>query len=141
MVAQVLVVSAEDHQKVEGTYHQQSHEGALQEPHQHVAPVVFIIRHPGQARVNGGSDEEELECGSEQPSPAGPQTSLQVELRRTNGFSLTTEFSWRKTGTCTGTGTGICLHLLPTRRSAEIDLCSDAADLRGPTAPPELLSI
>lgn len=44
--------AAEVQQKLEGTYHQQGHEGPLQEPHQHVAPVVFIIRHPGQSRVN-----------------------------------------------------------------------------------------
>lgn len=50
--AQLLLVSDDVQQKHKGIYHQQSHEGPLQEPHQHVAPVVFIIRHPGQSSVN-----------------------------------------------------------------------------------------
>lgn len=52
IIAPFLLVSAEIQQKLEGIYHQQSHEGALQEPHQHVAPVVFVVRHPGQSCVN-----------------------------------------------------------------------------------------
>lgn len=81
---------AEVQQKLEGIYHQQGHEGPLQEPHQHVAPVVFIIRHPGQSRVNRGGDQEKLDCGPEQPGPGGLQTGLQVELRRTVVLRLTT---------------------------------------------------
>lgn len=62
------------------TYHQDGHEGPLQEPAQHVAPVVFIIRHPGESRVHRGGDEEELEGGPQQPCPFHLQSSLQVEL-------------------------------------------------------------
>lgn len=43
IVAKFLLVSAEVQQKLKGVYHYQGHEGALQEPYQHVAPVVFII--------------------------------------------------------------------------------------------------
>lgn len=62
------------------TYHQDGHEGPLQEPAEHVAPVVFIIRHSGESRVHRGGDEEELEGGPQQPCPFHLQSSLQVEL-------------------------------------------------------------
>lgn len=52
IIAQFLLGSAEVQRKLKGIYHQQGHEGALQQPHQHVAPVVLVIRHPGQACVN-----------------------------------------------------------------------------------------
>lgn len=111
ITAQFLLVSAKVQQKLKGIYHQQSHEGALQEPHQHVAPVVLIIRHPGQACVNGGGDQEELDCGSEQPSPVGPQASLQVELRTTNGGLVSTESIRSKTEVYAGARSSACIHL------------------------------
>lgn len=75
------------------TYHQEGHEGALQEPGQHIAPVMFIIWHPWKSCVHWGSDQEKLDCGSQQPRPFSLESSLQIELRKRDGpwFEKSTE--------------------------------------------------
>lgn len=66
--------------KKRATHHQDGHQGALQEPTQHVAPVMLVVRHPGESRVHRGGDQEKLEGWPQQPRPFHLQPGLQVEL-------------------------------------------------------------
>lgn len=65
---------------LKATHHEDGHERPLEESSQDVAPVVFVIGHPGQAGVHRRSDQEELDGGPQQPCPFCPEASLQVEL-------------------------------------------------------------
>lgn len=62
------------------THNEDGNESPLQQPHQHVAPVVLVVRHPGVAHVDGEGDEEELDGGTQQPGPLPHQPGLHVEL-------------------------------------------------------------
>ncbi|MEQ2294767.1 hypothetical protein AMECASPLE_007212 [Ameca splendens] len=72
-----LILSLQDERS---TYHHQSHDSPLQQSCQYVTPVMFVIRHPRQARVHRGGDQEELKGWSEQPRPLDLKPCLQVEL-------------------------------------------------------------
>ena len=62
------------------THHQDGHEGSLQQAHEHVAPVVLVVGHPGQPRVDGRRDQEELQGGPQEPGPASLEPRLEVKL-------------------------------------------------------------
>lgn len=60
------------------THYQCGHEHSLDKANQDVAPVVFVVGHTGQASVHGCSDQEELECWSQESSPLCLQSGLDV---------------------------------------------------------------
>lgn len=55
---------------------------ALQQPHQHVAPVVLVIRDPGVTHIHRKGHQEELDGGPEESGPLRHQPRLHVKLRR-----------------------------------------------------------
>lgn len=55
----------------------------LQKTHDHVAPVVFVVRHTCVSYINGKGHQEELNCGSEEAGPLGCHTCLDIQLHRT----------------------------------------------------------
>lgn len=62
------------------TYSEDGDERPLQQPHQHVAPVVFVVRHAGVADIQRERHQEELDGGSNQPRPLPSHPGLDVEL-------------------------------------------------------------
>ncbi|KAG7271544.1 hypothetical protein CRUP_004007 [Coryphaenoides rupestris] len=56
------------------------HERALQQTRQHVAPVVLVVGHARQPRVDGRRDQEELQGGPQQTRPVNLEPGLEVEL-------------------------------------------------------------
>lgn len=67
------------------THNEDSNESPLQQPHQHIAPVVLVVGDPGVAHVDGEGNEEELDGGTQQPGPLPHQPGLHVELGRKGG--------------------------------------------------------
>lgn len=51
------------------SYHQDGHEGTLQESTEHITPVMFVIWHPWQSCIHWCSYQEKLDCGPQQPCP------------------------------------------------------------------------
>lgn len=80
------------------TYHEQSHERALYESGENVAPVMLVIRHSRQSGVHRGGNQEKLDGRSQQPRPVGLEPSLQVELRNTRAMLL--KYRQSQTSTC-----------------------------------------
>jgi len=69
-------------QRLEDAYCESGHEPSLQEASEHVAPVMFVVGHAGQTHVHSGGRQEELDGGTQQPRPLGPQPRLNVQLQR-----------------------------------------------------------
>lgn len=67
------------------THDEDGNEGPLEQPRQHIAPVVLVVRHPGVAHIDGEGDEEELDGGAQQPGPLPHQPGLHIELGRKRG--------------------------------------------------------
>lgn len=63
------------------TYHEDSNERPLKEAHQHIAPVVFVVRHSGVAHEDGKGEEEKLDCWAHQSGPSTHHACLDVELK------------------------------------------------------------
>lgn len=57
-----------------------SNKGSLQQPHQHVAPVVLVIRDSGVAHIHGKGHQEELDCGPEKSGPLSCKSRLHIQL-------------------------------------------------------------
>lgn len=55
----------------------------LQKTYDHVAPVVFVVRHTCVSHINGKGHQEELNCGSEEAGPLGCHTCLDIQLHGT----------------------------------------------------------
>lgn len=62
------------------THIEHGDEGSLQQPHQHVAPVVLVIRDSGVAHVHGEGHQEELDRGPEESGPLRRKSRLHVQL-------------------------------------------------------------
>lgn len=54
----------------------------LQQPRQHVAPVVLVIRDPGVAHIHREGHQEELDGRPQQPGPLRCQSGLHIKLER-----------------------------------------------------------
>lgn len=63
------------------TYVEHGDERPLQQPHQHVAPVVLVIGDARVAYVDGEGHQEELHGGPQESRPLGHQPGLHVQLR------------------------------------------------------------
>lgn len=63
------------------TYCENSHQTPLQEASEHIAPVMFVVGHPGQTHVHSSRNQEELDGGTQQPRPLRPQSGLNVQLQ------------------------------------------------------------
>lgn len=66
------------------------HQGPLDEPNQDVRGMVLVVRHSGQASVEGHHDEGELGQRAQQAGSMPGETRLQVELeqRQSSGFPI-----------------------------------------------------
>lgn len=64
------------------THIEHGNERSLQQTHQHVAPVVLVIRDPGVAHVHREGHQEELDGGPEKSGPLSHQSRLHVKLQR-----------------------------------------------------------
>lgn len=62
------------------THIEHSDESSLQQSHQYVAPVVFVVANPCVSNVHRKRHEEELHCGSDQTSPLPLHTCLHIQL-------------------------------------------------------------
>lgn len=71
-----------DLKKRRATYSENCNQRPLEESNQHVAPVMFIIRHAGVTHVHGERHQEELDGWPQETSPFCIQSSLDVELRK-----------------------------------------------------------
>jgi len=69
------------------THDEDGNESPLEQPCQHITPVVLVVGHSGVAHVDGEGDEEELDGGAQQPGPLPHQPGLHVELGREGGGS------------------------------------------------------
>lgn len=63
-----------------GTYGEYGDDGSLHQSHQHVAPVVFVVRHTRVSYVQRKRHQEELDRGSNQSRPLPLHSGLDVEL-------------------------------------------------------------
>lgn len=62
------------------THIKHSNKSSLQQPHQHVAPVVLVIRDSGVTHIYRKGHQEELDGGSEKSGPLSRQSRLNVKL-------------------------------------------------------------
>lgn len=67
---------------VRETHVEHSDQRSLQQTHQHVAPVVLVIRDPGVAHVHREGHQEELDGGPQKSGPLSNQSCLHVKLER-----------------------------------------------------------
>lgn len=73
------------------TYSENCDKRPLEEPHQHVAPVVLIIRHAGVTYIHSKGHQEELDGGPQKTGPFCIQPGLDIELvkeKKKRCFSL-----------------------------------------------------
>lgn len=70
---------------VRETHVEHGDERSLQQTHQHVAPVVLVIRDPGVAHVHREGHQEELDGGPQKSGPLSNQSGLHVKLERGDG--------------------------------------------------------
>lgn len=64
------------------THVEHGDERALQQPRQHVAPVVLVVGDASVAHIDCEGHQEELDGRPQQPGPLGCQSGLDVELER-----------------------------------------------------------
>ena len=62
------------------THSEHSDESSLQQPHQDVTPVVFIVRDTRVSNVQRERDQEKLDGGSNQSCPLPLHPGVHVEL-------------------------------------------------------------
>lgn len=62
------------------THVEHGYERSLEQPRQHVAPVVLVIGDPGVAHIHGEGHQEELDGGPQESGPLRRQPGLHVEL-------------------------------------------------------------
>lgn len=62
------------------TYVEYSNKRSLKQPHQHVAPVVLVIRDSGVAHIHREGHQEELDGGPEKSGPLCCESRLHVKL-------------------------------------------------------------
>lgn len=70
---------------VRETHVEHGNQRSLQQTHQHVAPVVLVIRDAGVAHVHREGHQEELDGGPQKPGPLSNQSGLHVKLERGDG--------------------------------------------------------
>lgn len=70
------------------THVEHSNKRSLQQPHQHVAPVVLVIRDSGVTHIHREGHQEELDGGPEKSGPLSHQSRLHVKLKG--------EIEWKK---------------------------------------------
>lgn len=70
---------------VRETHVEHGDQRSLQQTHQHVAPVVLVIRDAGVAHVHREGHQEELDGGPQKPGPLSNQSGLHVKLERGDG--------------------------------------------------------
>lgn len=70
---------------VRETHVEHGDQRSLQQTHQHVAPVVLVIRDPGVAHVHREGHQEELDGGPQKSGPLSNQSGLHVKLERGDG--------------------------------------------------------
>lgn len=63
------------------THIEHSNKRSLQQPHQHVAPVVLVIRDSGVTHIHRKGHQEELDGGPEKSGPLSHQSRLHVKLK------------------------------------------------------------
>lgn len=64
------------------THIEHSNQRSLQQPHQHIAPVVLVIRYPGVSHIHRKGHQEELDGGPEESRPLSNQSRLHIKLKR-----------------------------------------------------------
>jgi len=62
------------------TYNENCNERPLEEPHQHIAPVVLIIGHAGVTDIHSKGHQEELDGWPQKTGPFRIQSGLDIEL-------------------------------------------------------------
>ncbi len=62
------------------THIEHSNERSLQQPHQHIAPVVLVIRDSGVTDIYREGHQEELDGGPQKSGPLSHQPRLHVQL-------------------------------------------------------------
>lgn len=62
------------------THYAVGHQGSLDETSQDIGGMVLVVRHPGQAGVEGHHDERELGERAQQARAVPGETGLQVKL-------------------------------------------------------------
>lgn len=75
------------------THIEHSDQRPLQQPHQHVAPVVLVIRDSGVAHIHRKGHQEELDGGPKKSGPLRCQSGLHIELEW-RGWGMREEVSW-----------------------------------------------
>lgn len=65
---------------VRETHVEHGDQRSLQQTHQHVAPVVLVIRDPGVAHVHGEGHQEELDGRPQKSGPFSNQSGLHIKL-------------------------------------------------------------
>lgn len=69
-----------DLMKKSAAYSENCNQRPLEESNQHVAPVMFIIRHARVTHVHGEGHQEELDGWPQETSPFCIKSSLDVQL-------------------------------------------------------------
>ncbi len=62
------------------THSEHSDESSLQQPHQYVTPVMFVVRHASVSYIQRKRHQEELDGRSNQSRPLPLHSGLDVEL-------------------------------------------------------------
>lgn len=62
------------------THSEYSNKCSLQQPHQHIAPVMLVIRDSGVTHIHCEGHQEELDSGPEKSGPLSHQSCLHVKL-------------------------------------------------------------
>lgn len=68
------------------THIEHSNKRSLQQPHQHVAPVVLVIRDSGVTHIHRKGHQEELDGGPEKSGPLSHQSRLHIKLQGETGW-------------------------------------------------------
>lgn len=76
-------------EKVLRTHVEYGDERSLKQAHQHVTPVVLVIRHSSVTHIYRKGHQEELDGGPEKSGPLGYQSGLNVELEGVGGGGVT----------------------------------------------------
>lgn len=64
------------------THVEHGNKRSLQQPRQHVAPVVLVIGDPGVAHIHSEGHQEELDGGPQKSGPLCRQSGLHVKLEK-----------------------------------------------------------
>ena len=81
---------------VVATHIEYSNKRSLQQPHQHVAPVVLVIRDSGVTHIHRKGHQEELDGGPEKSGPLSHKSRLHVKLKDVEKEQRVVDHRWRR---------------------------------------------